>query len=126
MDSLITIVVIAAAIIFKVVSKKLSTAAGDEVFPAVPVEPDVMNGPVQLENDQPVEVPVSRPEPMVMTSVYEEVQRAVPVKKEVRKVQSVKKPSTSVLKKDASKKKEKIDPKKLIVYSEIMKPKYLE
>lgn len=126
MDTIITIIVIAAAILFKVVGKKLSTAAGDEVFPAVPVEPDVMNGPVQLENDQPVEVPVSRPEPMVMTSVYEEVQRAVPVKKEVRKVQSVKKPSTSVLKKDAPEKKEKIDPKKLIVYSEIMKPKYLE
>lgn len=126
MDTIITIVVIAAAIIFKVVGKKLSTAAGDEVFPTIPMEPDMMNDLEPLEENYHAEEPVHKPEPVVVTPVFEEAQSVLPLKNEVKKTSSKKKCSASILNEDAPKKKEKIDPKKLIVYSEIMKPKYLE
>ena len=43
MDEIITIVIVAVAIIFKVVGKKLGSAGENEVFPPVPVDPDMRN-----------------------------------------------------------------------------------
>ena len=122
MDTIITIVIIAAAIAFKVIGRKLSSAAGDEVFPTITADPDMLDGPELQEYLEPVEELVRRPEPMVVNEpVFEEVAKPAPAVRH-----SVRKPSPKILKEEAPLKKEKIDPKKLIVYSEIMKPKYLE
>ena len=62
-----------------------------------------------------VPLPVSRPEPVVTENV---------VRQTVSKPRPVKKP---ILEEEVPQKKgEKIDPKKLVIYSEIMKPKYTE
>ena len=62
-----------------------------------------------------VPLPVSRPEPVVAENV---------VRQTVSKPRPVKKP---ILEEEVPQKKgEKIDPKKLVIYSEIMKPKYTE
>ena len=131
MDGLITVLIIAAAIIFKVVGKNLKSAAGDEVFPHVPFEPEDLPS---AEEDDSVEVPgpqvVVRPQVVERPTVsekpiLEEAQRALPVKP-VRPEPSTKKAQTPILVEEEPQEKEKIDPKKLVVYSEIMKPKYLE
>ena len=119
MDEIITIVIVAAAIIFKVVSKKIGSAGGDEVFPTIPVDPDNMR---HLDPDDVEEVkdPFFNVRPVMDEMVVEEAERAFPAKPVEVKVQ------TPILEEVQPKKKEKIDPKKLVVYSEIMKPKYNE
>ena len=129
MDELITIVIIAAAIIFKVVGKKLGSA-GDEVFPTIPVDPDIER---EKEDDTDVDFhdPFFRSEPAIDEMVVEEAERALPVQPMVQKQAAPAKPvevknDRPILEEEQPKPKEKIDKKKLIVYSEIMKPKYLE
>ena len=125
MDELITIVIIAAAVIFKVVGKKLGSAGDDEVFPTIPVDPDMKK---YLDEDD---------DTVVDEVVIEEAERALPVKPVVQKpvAQTKKvvpekpvevKPQTPILEEEQPKQREKIDKKKLIIYSEIMKPKYME
>jgi hypothetical protein len=131
MDGLITVLIIAAAIIFKVVGKNFKSAAGDEVFPHIPFEPEDLPS---AEEDDSVEVP--RPQVVVKPQVverptvsekplFEEAQRALPAK-QVQTKPSVRKPEVPILVEEEPQEKEKIDPKKLVIYSEIMKPKYLE
>ena len=136
MDELITIVIIAAAIIFKVVGKKLGSAGSDEVFPALPVDPDMMNIPDAESESEDVQEPFFMPRPVYVEPaademVVEEVERALPVKSDVQEpavpVQPARvKIQTPILEEEQPEQKEKIDPKKLIIYSEIMKPKYKE
>lgn len=125
MDGIITIVVIAAAVIFKLVGKKLSSAAGDEVFPTILPEQEHAHFP--LEEEKPKEMP--RPV-VVAEKVFEEAPRALPPKPAMKKPAPVvipeKKVTAPILEEEQPEEKEKIDPKKLVVYSEIMKPKYLE
>ena len=124
MDEIITIVIIAAAIIFKVVGKKIGSAgSGDEVFPTIPVEPDMMNVPNAEDDVEDIQDPFFRPSPVVDEVVIEEVERVLPVTP-VKPVEV--KAQTPILEEEQPKQKERIDPKKLIVYSEIMKPKYME
>ena len=119
MDELITIVIIAAAIIFKVVGRKLGSSGGDEVFPNIPVDSDMKK---YLDEEDDV--------------VDDETERSLPVQpvhKPVAPLSSVApakqvevKAQTPILEEEQTMQREKIDPKKLIVYSEIMKPKYNE
>jgi hypothetical protein len=127
MDGIITIVIVAAAIIFKVVGKKLGSAGSDEVFPPLPVDPDMRNFPDHVGGLQDAEDLVD--EELADEVVIEEVERALPVKpaKPVTPAKTVEvKDQTPILEEEQPKQKEKIDKKKLIVYSEIMKPKYME
>lgn len=134
MDEIITIVIVAAAIIFKVVGKKLGSAGENEVFPPVPVDSDMRNYP-ETETDtataeEEFKEPFFRTKPVVDEVVIEEAERALPVQP-VHKPMAPAKPvevkaQTPILEEEQPKQKERIDPKKLIVYSEIMKPKYME
>ena len=111
--------IIAAAIAFKVVGKKLTSAAGDEVFPPIPFEP---------ENEDAVSAEPETPA-APSKSIFEEAPRSLPDKKAEPNNPSsacAKKPDAPILVEEETKRSEKIDPKKLVVYSEIMKPKYLE
>ena len=123
MDGLITVLIVAAAIIFKVVGKKFDSASGNEVFPPIPFEPE------DLPSEK-AEEPVESPKPQAVDKqtvlekpVFEEAQRALPVKP-VQAAASVR-PQAPILMEEEPQEKEKIDPKKLVIYSEIMKPKYL-
>jgi hypothetical protein len=136
MDELITVVIIVAAIVFKVVGKKLGSSGGDEVFPTIPVDPDMKK---YLDDDDDIvnaeeefHDPYFRQMPVIDEEVIEEAERALPVQP-VQFVQPVApakpvemKVQTPILEEEQPKEKEKIDKKKLIIYSEIMKPKYME
>ena len=115
MDEIITIVIVAAAIIFKVVSKKIGSAGGDEVFPTIPVEPEQMSHHDDSDDIEEVQEPFFNARPVVDEMVVEEAEPVLPVKQD-----------SPILIEEQPNEKEKIDLKKLIVYSEIMKPKYEE
>lgn len=118
MEEIIGILVVIVLGIVKIIDKKFSSASGkpspmaetQEAFPDIEVETPAR--PVcRQEQMQPaakqVHKPVARPahKPVVSKSVQKPA-------------------SKSFLQEDENKTKEKIDPKKLIVYSEIMNRKY--
>ena len=81
------------------------------MFPPIPLEE------ADVEVKAPVvKAPVAK-SPTVKVKKVREVEESVKTKKTE---------ASPVLEEEQPVKKEKIDPKKLIVYSEIMKPKYLE
>ena len=127
MDGIITILIIAAAIIFKVASQKKDPAPGEEVFPPFPFNPEpaveTSSEDEEAEDtaaEEGEEEPHFKPETVTDELVIEEVKAALPVQP------SVQKPVAPILVEEEPAPKEKIDPKKLIIYSEIMKPKYNE
>ena len=127
MDGIITILIIAAAIIFKVASQKKDPVPGEEVFPQFPFNPEpaveTSSEDEEAEDtaaEEGEEEPLFKPETVTDELVIEEAKAALPVQP------SVQKPVAPILVEEEPAPKEKIDPKKLIIYSEIMKPKYNE
>ena len=112
MDGIITVVIVAAAIIFKLVRKKLESATTDEVFPPIYFEPE------QKTSEPEQKSSVFDQEENEKYEVVEEAEPALPVQKVVV--------TPAAVEQSVEEKKEKIDPKKLVIYSEIMKPKYNE
>lgn len=147
METIIGLLFILLPLIFKLIGKKLEQSGKSEAAGKVrefaemfgggddneSAGPDVDSTPFEpvppFEPEQPF---VRQPEP-VAEEVVENVTRQVGVKKpepkkpEPKKAQArrpeKKKP---ILVEEEPKKGEKIDPKKLVIYSEIMKPKYTE
>ena len=122
MEEIIGLLIVVATFIFKVVGKKLENSAHQQK-------------PVQEPHRDPVQKPVYEPESE--GPVFEEpevVTRQVPAQSPVPpqkpkpqvklKPQPKSQPKQPVLREEAPKKKEKIDLRKMIVYSEIMSPKY--
>ena len=98
METVFTILIILIPIAFKLIGKKLEQAGQ---------EPVLSEHPLMQEVQEPVVKVKKQPKPQ---------------KKEV----PVAKVSTPIANEEQQKEKEKIDPKKLVIYSEIMKPKYNE
>ena len=96
METIFTLLIFILPIVFKLIGKKLEKAAGQQQT-------------------------VLQPEPKV-EPVPEQMQK-VATKKQTKPAVKASKP---ILKEEPKKVGEKIDKKKLIVYSEIMKPKYME
>lgn len=141
METIIGLLFILLPLIFKLIGKKLEQSGKSEAAGKVrefaemfgggddneSAGPDVDSTP--FEPEQPF---VRQPEP-VAEEVVENVTRQVEVKKpepkkpEPKKAQA-RKPEKKkpILVEEEPKKGEKIDPKKLVIYSEIMKPKYTE
>ena len=113
MEEIIGLLVALAAIIFKVVGKRLEKSGA----PAAGIPEDSPEEPAGNPFDVKKWIEEGpKPKPFI-----EEAPRAVikpAPKADVRKV--------NILKEDDPKVREKIDPKKLVVYSEIMKPKFKE
>lgn len=108
MEEIIGLLVALAAIIFKVVGKRLEKSGA----PAAGIPEDSPEEPAGNPFDVKKWIEeVPKPKPFI-----EEAPRAV-----VKPA-----PKVNILKEDAPEVKEKIDPKKLVVYSEIMKPKFKE
>ena len=123
METIIGLLVVLLPVIFKLIGKRLEQA-GEQQTVLTDIFPEIQ----QEEKEEKV-LPAM---PEVMS--YDSVENPAPVvRKKTPKVQPTKvakpvKPVTKVMMEEAAaeKKKEKIDVKKLIVYSEIMKPKYME
>ena len=140
MEEIIGILVVVVLAIVKIIDKKFSSASAKpapgaethEVFPEIEVEeaerpvyrqermyPEFQRPePIQPEPIQPVR---KMPEHFAGQPVVKPVDK--PVARPAAKP-SAKKNTESFLKEEPLKTREKIDPKKLIVYSEIMNRKY--
>ena len=114
MEELTGILFVVGAIVLKVIEAKFKKAAKQPAPKVQPQEvfPEVINQPEPVK-PAPVEV---KPEPAPTISFEEALK---PMKK--APVKPARKP---ILKEEEKKTREKIDPKKLIVYSEIMNRKY--
>lgn len=124
MEDLIGLLIVVAAMIFKVVSNRLDKA-GKQAGKKDPETPasgsfDVKEWINEVLEEIEDEIPVT---PVVRKPAFEEnVVRQTDRKPAAQPVQ--KKPILEEPVQEQNK--EKIDPKKLVIYSEIMKPKYLE
>lgn len=140
-DIIITVLALALGLGFKVIEKKLKSAGkpakagrfkeladlfgeeGAEVFPPVVPSEDPEEFPMEpVAPDAEQSRQVSVPKPVVIEPVAP-APVVAPVEEAPRSVKPVNAP---ILQEEEPEQKERIDPKKLIVYSEIMKPKYLE
>ena len=124
METIIGILGAIAVLIFKVIEKKMKDSAQiprehEEVFPDLRediAEPEI----VYVPKVKPVEVPKEK-------AVEVPKEKAVEVPKEKAPAPTKRNAPPVKMQKEASEspdKKEKIDPKKLVVYSEIMNRKY--
>ena len=130
METIIGILVVLIPVIFKLIGSKIEKAAAEQQHAAgnagnISVEDwkgTVLKHLQQLEQVQEDVMPVQE---VVCEPVSEEATKAVTEEKQKPK-QSPMKRSTPILQEEVKIEREKIDTKKLIVYSEIMKPKYTE
>ena len=145
METIFTLIVVLLPVIFKLIGKRLEKSAAqpqetegkqapiedwaevlrryievqqpqEDVRPAAPVQQPIQQ-PVQ---QQPIQQQRPQPQPTQQRPGHEGVQQARP---QGRKAPKKVKP---VLQEEAPRTQEKIDKKKLILDSEIMKPKYTE
>ena len=136
MEEIIGILVFVVLAIIKIIDKKFSSASGKsapmeethEVFPEIEVEeaerPVYRHERMYPEFHRPEPI---QPEPIQPVQKMPEHFAGQSVEKPVAKPAArpaVKKSARSILKEEPQKTREKIDPKKLIVYSEIMNRKY--
>ena len=135
METIIALLFVLLPIIFKLIGKKFEQAGQPqraeqmrefaELFGSDDDETEVIHD----DDGQVVDVP-----PVTVTPVQTYVRPVVPpasvvTENVVRQTASKKKPVTKkpILEEEVQTRKgEKIDPKKLVIYSEIMKPKYTE
>lgn len=140
MEDLIGLLIVVAAMIFKVVSNRLDKAGK----PAEKKEPEASSsGSFDVKEwiNEVLEEIEDEKKDTVFKTFVEPAAPAVPVTPVVRKPafeenvvrQTDRKPAAQPVQKKPileepvqEQNKEKIDPKKLVIYSEIMKPKYLE
>ena len=130
MEEIIGLLIALAAIILKVVGKKLEKSAVSGTGNTEDSHEPSQDGPLDvakwleevMKETQVLEepAPIEEPQPV---KTFEEAPRAV-VQPAVDAVRPVRKTVKPVLLEEAQKETEKIDPKKLVVYSEIMKPKF--
>lgn len=135
METIIGLLFILLPVIFKLISRKLEKAGQAEKAGRLKELAEMIGGEdeppaTQTWHTDPVfelePEPEPQPEPeQVAPVVVMESVKHVPVKQAAVKP-SVKVKPKKVALEEKKEKKEKIDPKKLIVYSEIMTPKYSE
>ena len=137
METIIGLLLILLPVILKLVGKKLENA-GTTTTPKAPGPFDVgswvQEAIDEVDEDEQAAHPQPqvRPQPQAAPSPAEEAAPSVIDFNEYMRnraaAKSVSKPSKKapILVEEEEKPKEKIDPKKLVIYSEIMSPKYKE
>ena len=122
METIIGLLMILLPVVLKLIGKRLEQA-GKTQQPVTPQEQEPIEDweeTIKRYLEQQTVVEPLAPKPMIKDSVEAPV--AVKKKHQPKKVTK----KTPILVEEEKKTKEKIDVKKLIVYSEIMKPKYTE
>ena len=132
METIIALLFILLPIIFKLIAKRLEKSGKDdtarrvrEIARELGVDEDEVPIAQWLKEAEEEEAYLARPE--VQAEIEAETKAAVEaqrrMKEEQKKLEASRKPASV---EQPKKQAEKIDPKKLVVYSEIMKPKYNE
>lgn len=124
METIIGLLFILLPVIFKLIGKKLEQSGKIEASEKMR---EIVEAMGEDNDESPIvewqkEEPVVPKAPVVQQAPRTEVKPKENVKPAVKKPKA-KKP---ILVEEEKKKAEKIDPKKLVIYSEIMKPKFTE
>ena len=129
METIVGLLLILLPAIFKLVEKKLNasgkTQAAEQVHDWSELFAEDKDDLGEKEDQEKGEyaIPASPVFPQPVVPIHEPV-RPEPVKPKPLRVKAKKTSSKPMLVEEEQKKKEKIDPKKLVIYSEIMKPKF--
>ena len=141
METIIGLLFILLPVIFKFIGKRLEQSGQSEKAGKFKKIAETLNDGEEVEtpifdwlsdepDEEPFEEPV-KPAPVVIPVPVEpqihlwEAEAQPVSKKKLKPVQKSVKAKRPMLEEDVpQKKREKIDPKKLVIYSEIMKPKY--
>ena len=131
METIIGLLFILLPVILKLVGKKLENA-GTTTIPKAPGPFDVGSWVQEAIDEVDEDEQAAHPQPQAAPAPAEEAAPSVIDFNEYMRnraaAKSVRKPSNKapILVEEEEKPKEKIDPKKLVIYSEIMSPKYKE
>ena len=120
METIIGFLIVVLPVIFKLIGKRLEQAGQEQA----PVEGDVLKEDWAETVRKYVEQQQAQERVSVSFKVEEEPVKEKPSEEAPRMV--VKKTARPVLIEEEKKEKKKIDVKKMVVYSELMKPKYTE
>ena len=119
METIIGLLFVLIPVIMKLIGKKLEDA-GKQDTPAPPAESGTFEVAPATPKAPVASAPVASA-PVVKTPVVN-----TPFEEAQRQFQAAKPKKKPILVEEEKKQKEKIDPKKLVIYSEIMSPKYKE
>lgn len=136
METILYLLILILPLIFKMVGKNLEKSGNvekakkfqqltQEMFPEEDDE-SIFGQEINFPTPTPAPTPV-QPEPVAQMpeATKDEIEWKEALKRQsLRKPVSAKKQMSAVVEEDTPKKKEKIDPKKLVIYSEIMKTKF--
>ena len=111
METILGLLIVILPLVFKLVEKRLQASGRQQDAETVQEWIEMFSTEEEQEEKAPEAVKIQ---------LVEEAPKAVKPKPVVQQ----KKPVKQILVEEEPKKKEKIDPKKLVIYSEIMKPKY--
>ena len=126
METIIGLLIVILPIVFKLIGKKLEQAAQASAPQTEPVEDWAetlrrhLEAQQQMQSEAPVPVEAEVETPVLLQPAAQKVKDR-PVFKASKAKNKAAKP---ILKEEPKREKEKIDVKKMIIYSEIMKPKY--
>ena len=124
METIIGLLVILVPVIFKLIGKKLEAAQQEQSKQSQSPEEwaEVLRRHMQMPQDPELEE-LLKEAPTASEAMRTQQMKQVQGKKTTESKPAPVKKASPILKEEVKKPKEKIDPKKLIVYSEIMKPK---
>ena len=124
METIIGLLVILVPVIFKLIGKKLEAAQQEQSKQSQSPEEwaEVLRRHMQMPQDPELEE-LLKEAPTASEAMRTQQMKQVQGRKTAESKPAPVKKSSPILKEEVKKPKEKIDPKKLIVYSEIMKPK---
>ena len=126
METIIGLLIVILPIVFKLIGKKLEQAAQASAPQTEPVEDWAetlrrhLEAQQQMQSEAPVPAEAEVETPVLLQPAAHKVKDR-PVFKASKAKNKAAKP---ILKEEPKREKEKIDVKKMIIYSEIMKPKY--
>ena len=126
METIIGLLIVILPIVFKLIGKKLEQAAQASAPQTEPVEDWAetlrrhLDAQQQMQSEAPVPAEAEVETPVLLQPAAQKVKDR-PVFKASKAKNKAAKP---ILKEEPEREKEKIDVKKMIIYSEIMKPKY--
>ena len=123
METILGLLLILLPAIFRLVEKRLKASGDADAAGKVHDWTELFGENEEHREDGDENVPSVSEMPETVVPKYKPVQ-TTPVHPQPIKVKAKKTSSRPMLMEEEPKKKEKIDPKKLVIYSEIMKPKF--
>ncbi len=124
METIIGLLFILLPVIFNLIGKRLEKSGKQDTAARMREIAKTLGGDDEDQDDVGQQSPVVPPTPVYVAPKPVAPKPVAPAMENVKR--TTVKPKKVLLEETKPEKREKIDPKKLVIYSEIMKPKYTE